>query len=525
MNQLVRILFTVLLVATMWLRLRYGQGLSHQDDFAYVRAALDANQHGWGSYLANISDIYANRVSIVIPLAAFQGIFGRTELAVEALGLSFSLGTVAITFALGRALASAWAGGIAALLAASIPQEVWYGTCVLPDTVIPFYAGMALWLAWRANAWPLGIRGLGLYVLAGFFVLCAFQARATSGMLLLPLGLWGLMQPRQRLIRAALPGLSFFLLLALFWGALGLFTGDYLIQVRQLVHDGTGTQWTGTGEPLQHLFTMVPPLRLFGELPAVLQGPLGASTLARYVLNTYLGAHFFLVWPAVIVALIGWRKMPEARYPLLAFGALYLFFEFGSTSLTSYQPIWKYERFLTILTVPSSVLVGVVGQRYLPGPWAKPRWRMAFSAAAVLYVALSAALLEANTRHWGRPIDDVKAVVARVRRQDSSAPIYVVDRPWKLWTSVLLRLEPERPRPVRVLSGDGLDATRGATVILDWSRIDAGSSRSGASEETDPRLLDRDARPADWRTDFVHPIRAPRHRGTPIEVLRIMPHR
>ncbi len=235
-----RTAFLLLLAACFWLRLHYGQGLAFADDFNYVSAALDANEQGWLPFIKGISNIYANRLSVVLPLAVFQAVFGRNELSLELLGLSFSCASVGITFLIALRLHGEWA----ALLVATIPQEIWYGTSLLPDSVTPFYMGAALYGALRAQDRLLDARAFAWYALAAFFTFCTFEARATGGVVLLALGLWGLMQPDRPIVRAALPGVLFFAIVAGTWGLFGVLTGDYRIQLRQLVHDGTGTHWT-----------------------------------------------------------------------------------------------------------------------------------------------------------------------------------------------------------------------------------------------------------------------------------------
>ncbi len=516
-----RWLFCGLLAACLLLRLRYGQGLAFKDDFAYVNAALDANELGWASYLTGISDIYANRVSIVLPLAAFQALFGRTELSLELLGLCFSLSAVVVSFAFARDLAGERAGWIAAALSAAVPQEIWYGTSLLPDSVIPFYTGMAMYLTLRAQRRALDAHGIGLYALAAFFVGCSFEARATSGILLVSLGLFALLQPRQRLLRAALPGLFFAVLLGCFWIALGLASGDYGIQLRQLIYDGTGTKWTGTGKAFQHLFTMLPIVRLLAELPHLASRTWAFKDCARYAVNTYLGLHYYLVWPAACFAAVRWRRLPAARLPLAAFAALYAFFEFGSTSLTSYQPIWKYERFLTILTVPSSVLVGVVAAALLPAAWRLPRLRQALAAAAVLYVCCSAAILEANTRFWGSPVPGVKATFERIKRAGGPDTIYVVDEVWRMRGHALLRFEPPKPHQLELLEGRDLAAVHDAWLIMDWSYFDGSGPPQLDRDRFDPRLFRKSLRPSSWQARFEESVLSWQRRRSLVEVLRL----
>lgn len=495
-----RYFFLALLGVACWLRVHYGHAFPNADAFAYLNAALDANERGWGRFITGISTIYENRLSVVLPLAAFQALFGRTELALELTGLFFSFGAIGVTFALGRELADEWAGWFSAFFIATIPQDIWYGTSSIPDSLTPLYVGMALYAALRAQRRPLDRSGVLWYLAAGFFVLCCFQARATGALMVLPLGLWGLLQPRQRLVRGALPGIAFGVLLASLWGGLWLATGDHAIQLRQLVQDGTGTRWTGTGKPFQHLFSMVPLVRLAVELPALAgrAAPFGYTDLARYAVNTYHGLHYYVVWPAALWALWSWRRVPAARLAVTAFLSLYLFFEFGSTSLTSYQPIWKYERFLTIISVPSALVAGVAAATLLTAA-GTPRWlRRAWPPALVLYLAFCAAVLEANTRLWKSPYTVNEVAFAQLKRAGGPRDIYVVDERWELRGHALLRLEPTRPYRLALLPRVNLDSIHDATVILDWSFFDGTGEAALSRSDFDPRLFETGKRPTGW---------------------------
>jgi 4-amino-4-deoxy-L-arabinose transferase-like glycosyltransferase len=517
-----RYLLCGLLVACVLLRLRYGQGLAFTDDFAYVNAALDANTEGWLSFSTSIASIYENRLSLVLPLALSMRVFGASEFALWALGLFFSLGSIALGFSIARRLHDEWAGWFAALLIAALPQEVWFSTSLLPDTAMPFYTGLALDCTLRAQRRPITSSGLCWYAAAALAVFGAFEARATGGVVLGVLGMWGLLQPSHRLLRAALPGMLFGVFVAGFWGLLGWLGGDPAIQIRQLVEDGTGTRWTGTGKPLQHLFFMLPPLRLLWDLPHLLVRDAGWSLrdLARYGINTFLGTHYYIVWPAAIYALLRWRALPAARLPLIAFGLLYAFFEFGSTSLTSYQPIWKYERFLTILTVPSAVLAGIaIADRFARGPTPVRDWKLALVASS--YIALSAALLEANHRHWGNPVDAVKQTFARIKQQPQlPGLVYTTDSRWSQRGEVLLRLPPARPMRFELLSGQQLERIGNAVVIVDRSRFESWSEMHDEPASFDPRLA-AGRLPPDWQLLFQVPVLSVDRHASVVQVFAV----
>jgi 4-amino-4-deoxy-L-arabinose transferase-like glycosyltransferase len=490
------------LCALVWLR--YGAGLGFSDDFAYVQAALDANDKGWLHYLFNISTIYENRPALVLPLAAYQSVFGRSELAVQALGLSFSAGAVGFTFAIGRRLAGEWAGWLAALLIASIPQVAWFSTSLLPDTASPFYLSGALYAALRAQLRELDAKAGGWYALAAFFVFCTFESRAPGGLALVVLGFLGLCQPRHRLLRALLPGVFFSGMVLAFWSLLALGSSEFGIQLRMFALDATA--WTEGGKPFQSLYFMLPAVRVLTELPQLIgrAAPWTPSDLAHYAVNTLLGLHYYLVWPAVIYACFRWRSMPAVRLPLVAFLVFYAYFEFGVTNLRTFQLIWKNERYLSYLNVSSALVAGVVGGGLLQRAFTRRWQRLAFSVTAVLYIAVDAALLEANKHYWGDPVASLKSTFEHVKPIEGVDVIYVPGAWWQAHGRVLLRLEPARRLDIRLLDGATLDELHHAAVVVDRSFVEGWSRNRDAESHLDPRLA-AGAYPAHWQLQFTQP--------------------
>lgn len=80
-------------------------------------------------------------------LGASTGLFGDNEVALRLPGALFSLGTMALTYQLGKALFSREAGFGAAFVVATTYVFLWYGPRVLLDSSLTFFITLAL-LAW-----------------------------------------------------------------------------------------------------------------------------------------------------------------------------------------------------------------------------------------------------------------------------------------------------------------------------------------------------------------------------------------
>jgi 4-amino-4-deoxy-L-arabinose transferase-like glycosyltransferase len=76
--------------------------------------------------------------------------FGESEAAARLPSLLFTVGTLALVFALGRRFASSLAGAFAALALATMPLVAAYGRTVIFDSALAFFETLALYAAWRA---------------------------------------------------------------------------------------------------------------------------------------------------------------------------------------------------------------------------------------------------------------------------------------------------------------------------------------------------------------------------------------
>ena len=320
----------LILIVGLALRLVFRAYLQNPDSFAYILGASRLNRVGMAPFLADLVNIYENRVSIIFPLAWSLRLFGISAYSIALFPLFTSLLTIVMAYWLSERLFNRRAALITAALMATVPLDVYYATAIVPDTFIPFYTTATL-LAFSYGQTHQQAR---YYILAGFCLFCAFQARATSGVLLMPLALTAWWVPRRTWQALLLPGLALFSFIILLWSLFYLFSGDFLLQLRLFAADASVEKYADTDLFLRHL----------------------KSTIGRF--NPNFALLYYLAFPAAIYSAYQARRQPAFRLPLLTFIGLYLYFEFGSTSLTEYHPIWKLDRYLTILSVPAVLLVG-----------------------------------------------------------------------------------------------------------------------------------------------------------------------
>ena len=104
----------------------------------------------WGEYvhLTYQGEPYINKSPFFFwTLALSTGLFGDNEIALRLPGSLFSVGTMALTYALGTMLFSSSAAFWAALVVATTHLFLWYGRRVLFDSMLTFWMTLAL-LSW-----------------------------------------------------------------------------------------------------------------------------------------------------------------------------------------------------------------------------------------------------------------------------------------------------------------------------------------------------------------------------------------
>jgi len=505
----------ILLIVGLIIRLTFGEGLWLADDFAHVRAALDVIDEGWNQYFFSISNIYENRISIVLPVALFLKIFGSHELTVSILPLLLSLGTIICTFFIGGLAYNYRLGFIAALIVTFIPQEIWYSTTVLPDSFIPCYTGLSILFLLAGLKYKKKYYDVILYFLSGFSVFLSFQARATSGVIIIPMFLIALLLDRHNWKALFLPTGIFVGILLTFWGILYILTDDFLLQYKILKYDATGTVWTGTGKPFQHLFNTAPLLKLLIRFDQFItqEELFSYYSIRRFIINEDVSLLYYLAFPSMLYNLYMIKKEKCAVLFLLYFGLLYIFFEFGSTSLTSYKQIWKFTRFLTILSIPAALMIAFFFENVMlignVRRFSKISYRL-FSAILALHVLITVGVLIRTSLVTTRQIDTYRETFIEIRQVGTIKKIYTIHRRWNLRGSVYLRFEPKMRVEFKDLRNTSLNSIRESIVIIDTSFFREYGEYKLSWADFDPSLRNLPTeKPSNWKLLFTkyRPVR------------------
>jgi 4-amino-4-deoxy-L-arabinose transferase-like glycosyltransferase len=117
----------------------------------YAHITHEMVKRGDYVHLTYVGEVYANKSPFFFwVLALSTSLFGENEIALRLPGALFSVGTMALAYAMGTVLFSSTAGFWAAFVVASNHVFLWYGRRVLFDSMLTFFITLALLLWVRA---------------------------------------------------------------------------------------------------------------------------------------------------------------------------------------------------------------------------------------------------------------------------------------------------------------------------------------------------------------------------------------
>ncbi len=364
-----RLILAIFLAGALW-RVFLFVGLCNYDDFAYTNIALDMLDGRF--HFLTADNRYAWRFLLTAPTALAFLFCGAREWSAIFFPFFCSLGNIIVVWLIGRELFNENVGLLAAALAAVFPNSVVYGTMLFPEEILSFFAGMAfLFFLWTESERIKPVHG---YLLAGVFIAFAFAARET-GAFLMPL--FFLMSKRKKSLPISL----------LFLPMIVYFSVEMIVSL-----------WA-TGDPLHHYSQLQ---QTFQILFAEHQQTYAADTyiVSLFGGNLYGLAHFGLYYPFFVLSVfyLTLKKKIAPAKPLLLWMAVYfLYYQFGSTSITHYVPLAKVLRFISILTMP---LLLILSYSFLE-IYAAGRWRKAVFVV-ILAVIMATSLIgavKASAKH------------------------------------------------------------------------------------------------------------------------------
>jgi len=330
-----------LLLLAAGLRLVFFTGLLASDDTAYASNAIALHD---GSF--SLGDMTTMRVALNAAAAVSFALLGMSEFSLGVPALIASLLTLPVVYAIAHLLGGRNAAVIAGLLYALSPLNILNSSSLLPEVPMGFCVALAFLLfllGFRTSA--VG-KAFALGLLSGAAIGLGYLVKEPAALVVGAFALGGLIKLAQGDRSAwlyALPVCGFAAIFAAETAVHFALTGELLHRFRGIaLYQGEAVLRSEQERRLQSFWLY--PRNMF------------------LVLNQ-VGLLFYLLVSVGVIALL--RRWQTPLLVVLWLLIPFLYLEFGSTSLTSYNPLPKQPRYLDPLTAPATILLGLWLTQYL----------------------------------------------------------------------------------------------------------------------------------------------------------------
>ncbi|MDE1851612.1 MAG: glycosyltransferase family 39 protein [Candidatus Micrarchaeota archaeon] len=365
------------------------------DDSVYT---YYANVAANGSFHEYATDIFSFRLLSIFPIAVFFKLFGISALSSAAWAITAFAGAIVITFCIGRELYNDYAGLLAALLMGFFPLMTVLAGTPSPNMVEALVTGLVMLSVIRAQR----SRSWLWYFLCGIFVVAAPLTTPAGAIIIVVLAVYlaaELVMGRIRLDRT-----SAYLIYGLLAAGACLMAFNYGNAGRPFITiTGTAAIYSTAGTAVEGIlintnpyfyFNTMFPYRIISVLGnAAHYGILNPLSIwsAIYSSNHNNVGFYFYAFVLSSLYLLA-RKEKRAYVPFVWFGVAFLYLEFGPIYFRlfpfEYIVTHRLWRYLTIVSVPTVLLISMGIVRFVHDNRRKARRYAALSASAAIVCLL-----------------------------------------------------------------------------------------------------------------------------------------
>ncbi len=357
------------------LRLNSFQGWSDSDPRVYTIRAYDLAQGPIHLPTYPKPSLFSLRIGVNAPASVFIRLFGFSKITIVAYPFLISICALLMGYAFARTLISPLAGLICLFLLSIIPLDLTQSSLLLPDLIAAFWGNAAVVLAFlclrEKNKPQTALLAIAAGVLLGMSWLCKATV-VYLGPFILLIFIFPIVPSdnKSRWRKLCFLAIGAFAVFAIETCFLYYRTGDILFRFHTTERNyERHAVWFFSWESGHYLRTVL--IRLFWTGPKIM---LWSSELGRIPAFGLLGA----VW--VIM-----HRRRQLLFPAIWLVSLLLLFNFGSASLTSYQPLRLFSRYLYPLLLPSCLLIaGLISFPFTPAIKSELGRKRRFWALAVL---------------------------------------------------------------------------------------------------------------------------------------------
>lgn len=389
-----------LFLLALLLRLTCFTGLIASDDLVYsAHAQLIAE----GRYALEY-DHFAIRYGLILPVGLLYRLIGVNEWSTIAVPLFASSLSVVLLALIATRLFGVRAGLIAALLFATFPLQLRYGTVLVPEPIVGCYVLLALLVYVRTEGWAPMALGALAGVLIGIAYLTKEPALFIAPALLIDAAL------RRRWRQAFGIALGIGAVIALEHAYYLAMTGDLLFRLHAMAQHNRSLMGHRGEIDFGDLG-----YRLFKAYPRMMLVPskdFGIHSLAALVLSA--------------VALLRFRNDRRIYFLLIWASLPWIYLNFGTSSFNQYIPIPVAPRYIDFAYPPLFLLVAWLLADFLSkATWAK---RLVLPVmAAVLLIGVASGLSTRGTGYQSTHVAVLRVIANKVESEGLGSVCFDVD--------------------------------------------------------------------------------------------------
>lgn len=388
-------LLLVVVLLGIVLRVALFSGYQDGDDSAYIAKAFAYSEGDWLPPYSH----WGSRMFPVLLTTLSYSIFGVSEFSTVLFPFLFSVGGIVVGYLIGRHLFDVNVGLVAAFFIAIFPMEVLFASQLFPYSLLSFLCSLSLYLFLK------GVKEdqAQLLFIAGIILGLAYLSRITALYSLLFFGLYLVWQRnvfQKKWLLMALGLLAVFMLEAL----LGYLQSGDILQRLHVLMDRNAANVVVMNAP-NSASAFSPDLHWFVE------------PIIRPITEQETGLYFLVLWFVVTYQLIYGRHRGVIILLLWVMPIL-LYISYGTTSPTDYKALRRLPRYLSIIIIPSMVLISY----QLVTLSSKKK---AFSIALLLVMFSVLALVVDNSRHV---VEKERALATYI--DDNPQYKYILPRPF-----------------------------------------------------------------------------------------------
>jgi 4-amino-4-deoxy-L-arabinose transferase-like glycosyltransferase len=379
------LVYLTLFLCALFVRIATYTGIICSDDLAY-------------SYFAQLiaqgistpeAEHFRLRVGVTVPVAIIYRIFGTSEWTTIVVPLFASALSVPLLVAIGRRIFPVPAAFLAGLLLMTFSMHANYATILIPEPIMEFYVlcGVFVYLKAREES-----DSLALAVLAGLCFGVAYLAKEAGIFPGAAFILYSMLRRQWKLALAIAAGMASVGALEVAYYFVQ--TGDALYRPHVIAHSQE-TYFAFFGESARAW-------RLLQAYPRMMIVPNLDFGFHSVIALTLAASSLFLIRGEKVWMLIVWAAVPM------------LYLNFGSSSLSNYQPVAVSDRYIGLVYQPLFLLAGAVLYHWLSmGSWMRNLARCL--VVLLTFTGLATAVASGDTINFSAETRVLKAILQRAQ--------------------------------------------------------------------------------------------------------------